>query len=336
MKTRKRIRKSNPRAGDVHVNRPLTNWAMMFLQNSENFIASRAMPNLPVDQQSDTYYKWAREDFLRDEAEEVADGAETKGSGYTLSTSPYLCKVYGWHKMVTDRQRKNADKIINLDKSAVNFVMSKLAIRRERQFASTYLGTSIWGTDMTGVASAPSGSQFIVWSAPTSDPIVDIRTGKRTILGRTGYEPNKMIIGQEAWDALLDNDAILDRITGGAISSQPAKVQRQLIASLFEIDQIFVSKAVYNSANKGATEATGFINADICLLYYAPDSIGGYEPTAGTQFSWTGIGGGASEFGVRMRRLRKEDPEADKVDGKMAYDYRVTASELGYYFTNCA
>ena len=46
---------TNPTAGDVHVDRPLTNFSQNFLQDTEMFVAMSSWPNLPVRMQSDLY-----------------------------------------------------------------------------------------------------------------------------------------------------------------------------------------------------------------------------------------------------------------------------------------
>ena len=314
---------TNPTAGDVHVNRPLTNFAQKFLQSSDMFVGMRAFPNLPVAKQSDLYYVFSRADFFRDEAAERADGTESVGSGFTLSTDPYFARVYAFHKDVTDRQRANQDSAVRLDQSATQFVTLKMMLKREVDFAANFFVAGIWDTD-----------DNVDWQiSSAADPIVDVRQAIQTVHGNTGYRPNKMLIGRQAYDTLLDNDAVLSRITGGSTKDNAAMVQRRLLAELFELEQIFVMDAVVNSAVRGATESTAFIGADNALVYYAPDSVGLDEPTAGVNFSWTGLTGN-TESGLRIKRFRMEQLESDRIEGQMTYDQKVVASELGYLFTS--
>lgn len=318
---------TNPTAGDVHVNRPLTNFSQKYLQDQSRFIATRAMPNMPVSKQSDLYYVFSRADFFRDEAEERADGTESAGGSFTLSTDPYFARVYAFHKDVTDRQRANQDELVRLDESAAQYVTQKLLIKREQDFLDAYFGTGIW------TATGSDAAVGTAWDADNSTPIEDVRDALSTVHGATGYRPNKMIITREGLDALLDNDEILTRILGGATNSVPAMVQRQLLAQLFEMDEIHVIEAVKNSAAKGAAESTAFMGtAGQALVYYAPNSVGIEEPTAGSTFSWTGFMG-ATGNGMRIKRFRKESVEADRVEGQMSYDHKVVASELGFLFT---
>ena len=314
---------TNPTAGDVHVNTPLTNFSQKFLQEQTAFVSTQAFPNLPVTKQSDLYYVFDRADFYRDEAAERADGTESQGGSFNLSTNPYFARVYAFHKDVTDRQRANQDSAIQLDESATQFITHKLLIRRERVMQARLFATSLWANDVT-----PTN----LWDSANGDPIVDVRTGVRTVHQNTGYRPNKMLIGRRAYDALLDNDNVLSRITGGSTRAMPAQVQRELLAQLFELDQIYVMDSVYNSAVEGATESNTFIGGNNALLYYAPNSVGLNEPTAAVQFSWTGLMGNTPN-GMRIRRFRMEQNQADRIEGDMSFDFKLTSSDLGYFFS---
>lgn len=323
---------TNPTAGDVHVNRPLTNFSQKYLLSSTMFVALAAFPNLPVTHQSNLYYVFDKDDFLRDEAAERADGTESEGGAFNLSTEPYYARVYAFHKDVTDRQRANQDNQVGLDQSASQFVTQKLLIQRERLFINKFMGLNIWDNEAVGVASGPSAGEFLKWSAGSSDPVRDIRTAKRVVHAMTGYRPNKMLIGREAYDILVDNDGVLARMIGGATTEIPAIVLRQMLAQLFELDAIYVADAVANTSKKGAAvQNVGLIGGNGALLYYAPDTVGLGEPTAAAQFSWTGLMGN-TENGLRIKRFRMEHLEADRIEGQQAYDYRLTGKSLGYYF----
>ena len=165
---------TNPTAGDVHVSTPLTNFSQKWIQAQANFVSIDAMPNAPVAKQADLYYEFSRADFFRDEAAERADGAESAGGGFTLSTSPYFANVFAFHKDVTDRQRANADGVVRLDQSVAQFVSLKLMIRREVLFANTFFVAGQWGTD-----------DNVNWSG-ASTPISDVRVAISAVHAATG------------------------------------------------------------------------------------------------------------------------------------------------------
>lgn len=318
---------SNPNSSAVHVSQPLTNFSQKYLQSADQFVAMRAMPNLPVAKEFDKYYKFDRGDFYRDEAQVRADGSKSQGGAFNLSTDTYGCEVYSWHKLVTDRQRANSDPAVDLDRAAAEYTALKMLIKRERVFQDSFFKLGVWNTDVVGT------TDYVKWSAATSTPIQNIRDGKQKVHLDTGYRPNKMVIGRQAWDTLVDNADILDRITGGATPNAPAQVMKTQVAQLFELDEILVMDAVYNTAQKGAAESNAFIGGDDALLYYAPESVGLETPSAGTQFSWNLYSGGATNSGVVTKRFRLDENEADKIEGSMAFDMKVTGAELGYFFS---
>ena len=118
-----------PTASDVHVNRPLTNVSIAFIQNAAAFIARQVFPEIPVMHQGDLYYVWERDAWFRVEARERADGAPSAGSGFELTTDNYFAPVIAFHKDVTDRQRRNQDQAIDLDRAATRFVTRQMLLR---------------------------------------------------------------------------------------------------------------------------------------------------------------------------------------------------------------
>lgn len=323
----------NPVPGDVHVNTPLTNISIAYLQDASNFVASRVFPNIPVTKQSDRYYTYDRGEFNRDEAEERAPGTESAGGSYTLDNTPtYFAHVYAFHKDIPDQVRANADAVLSPDREATEYVTHKALIKREKLWATNYFATSVWTTDITGVASGPTGPQVLQWNDADSTPIEDIRTGKRAVLESTGFEPNTLVLGKAVYDTLVDHPDIVDRIKYGQTAGQPAMAGIEALMKLFEIERIFVMKAIENTAAKGAANVHSFIGGKKALLCYSAPRPGIMTPTAGYTFSWTGFLGAGSE-GNRIKRFRIEPIESDRVEIQMAFDLKKVAADLGYFFT---
>ena len=94
------IRKSQPTASDVHVDSPLTNISIAYMQDQKEYIADKIFPVVPVPKQGDKYFTFSKNDFFRDEAKRRPPGSETAGSGYGVSTDTYYCDVWGFHKLL--------------------------------------------------------------------------------------------------------------------------------------------------------------------------------------------------------------------------------------------
>lgn len=331
----------NPTNYAVHVDAVLTNLSIAYLQNPANFIASRVFPNVPVAKQSDRYFTFDRGDFNRNEAKKRAPGAESAGGGFKLDNTPtYYADVWAFHKDLPWQTVANADAVIDLSASANDYVMHKMLIAKEIDWVSNYFTGGIWAFDWDGVASGPAGNQVIQWSDYTnSDPISNIRDAKTRVLERTGYEPNKLTLGQKVYDKLVDHPDIVDRVkySGGVGNGNPARVNRQTLAALFEVEEILISKAIQNTANEtvaGGTETSSFIVGNHALLTYSPPSPGLMTPSAGYTFSWTGYMAQGNEYGVATKRIPMAHLESDRVEAGMAFDHKLVGSDLGHFFEN--
>ena len=112
-----------PTPGDVHVNRPLTNISIAYIQEATAFIADKVFPTVPVQKQSDRYFKYLKEDWFRSEAKERAPATESAGSGWRIDNTPtYYATVFAVHKDVDDFTRANSDEPIDMDRDATLWV----------------------------------------------------------------------------------------------------------------------------------------------------------------------------------------------------------------------
>lgn len=319
-----------PTRPQIHIDRALTNISVAYMQDASNFVAADVFPIVPVQKQSDLYFIYRREDFLRDEAEDRANGTESAGGDYNVDQSePYFCKVRAFHKDVTEQDRVNADEPLSPDKDATEFVSMKLLIRRERIWAETFFITGVWGKELAGVASAPAEGQTLQWDQPSSDPIAVIKNQSTVMQEGTGYRPNVLVLSPYAKDALLNHPDIIDRIK----YTQKGIATTDLLAELFEVKKVKVANAIYNSAAKGAAESTQFIMGKHALLAYAEPNPGLKKPSAGYIFAWKGLKG-AGAFGNRVVRIPMPwlGMETERVEGEMAFDMRRVAADLGTFF----
>ena len=323
---------SQPTAGDVHVNRPLTNIAIAYFQDASDFIADSVFPNIPVSKQSDAYWTIPRDAFNRDEMKIRAPGTESAGGGYEVDpNNTYYAHVRAFHHDIPDQVRSNTDSPLSADNQAAQLVTQKALINREVNWASRYFITGVWGTDITGVPGAPGAGQIQQWDQATSTPIEDIRLYKRTMKEATGFEPNTLVLGRHVVDVLYDHPDIIDRIKYGQTPGNPANVTTNDLAMLFKIPRILVGNAIQNTAKEGAAEASSFIFGKAALLCHAASSPGLMIPSAGYSFSWTGFLA-AGNMGIRIKRFRMEHLESDRVEIQSAYDQKVVSADLGIFF----
>jgi hypothetical protein len=316
-----------PSQSAVHVDAVLTNISVAYAQQQSAFIAGQVFPTVPVEKQSDLYFTYTKNDWFRDEAKPRADGQESAGSGYGLSTASYAADVFAFHKDVGPQARANADAPLNPDQDATRFVTQRMLLRREVQWAADYFATGKWATDVT---------PGTLWSDGASDPITDVETGKQTILGTTGFEANTLVLGYTVYRYLKHHPDIVDRIPSvisGAVPS-PRLVTPQLLAALFEVDRVLICKAVKATNVEAETAAYAFVQGKHALLAHVATSPGLLTPSAGYMFVWRGLVG--SVDGMRINRIPMPwlGIGTERIEGEDAFDAKVVASDLGYFFNS--
>ena len=329
---------TQPSSGEVHVNRPLTNVSVAYMQADTAFVSNRVFPALPVPNQSDAYYIFDRGDFNRVEMRERAPATESAGGGFTLSTDTYRSPVRALHKDIDDQTLANQDAPVQLEMSASRYLTRQGMLRREIDWTQAYFTTGIWTFSAAGGSARstdfdPRGSTantLVHWNNPESTPIEDVRLLKRYILEETGYMPNTITLGRPVFDVLVDHPDIVGRLDRGQTTG-PVMATKDSLAALFELDAVLVMDGIRNTAAEGQSASHSFIGGKHALLSYRPATPGLLEASAGYTFEWTGYAGSVVD-GIEIKRFRMEHLKANRIEAEMAYDHKVISPDLGAFF----
>ena len=327
----------NPTQSDLHINQPLTNVSVAWMQDKSTFIADKIFPRVPVQKQSDMYWKYSKSDWRRTDAQKRAPGTESVGSGWRVDTDTYFAQVWAVHKDIDDQIRANADSNWSLDKDSTLFVTNQLLLRRDLDWNDKFFKSGVWGQDFTGVTSAPSATQFLQWNDAASDPIVQFANLQTDFVRQSGRKANTLVLGAEAITSLKNHPDIIDRIK----YTQRGVVTTDLLASLFDVEKVLVSYATVadvaernDMAEQDANATYNFMtNSKSALLCYTPSAPSLMTPAAGYTFTWNGYLAG-NQYGIRMSNFRMEHIRADRIEGEMTYDMKVVAPDMGIFLEN--
>jgi len=316
---------SQPTRGDVHVNRPLTNLSIAFIQDEKRYMAGTIFPEVPVMKQSDRFFEYLKKQWFRANAKKRAPSTESAGGGFKIKNdSTYFADVFAIHMDVSDQIRANQDQPINLDRDATMWVTQQLLLKREIEWASEHFQTGQW----TGSTSGGDITPGTKWDAAGSDPVDDVMEQKEAMIEKTSKEPNMLTVTPQVHRSLKSNASILDRVK----HTQKAVITEDLLASLFEVEKYSVARATRDLAGEGLAESMQFVfGTEEALLTHAPKSPSILTPSAGYTFVWRGLFG-AGPNGNRIKRFRIEEKESDRVEGEMAWDQKRIASDLGVFF----
>ena len=324
----------------VHVDQPLTNLTVAYLQSTAGFVADRVFPTVPVQYKSDKYYIYDRENFNRTgNVKLLAPGVETEEVGMSLSTDTYSIDVRGLGTSLDFQTLANEDAVLDIRRAKAEMLTMQLMIDRERRWADAFFSAGIWDTEYTGVASSPGANEVIQWSDyENSTPIIDVTNAKTAQqLASGGFRPNVMVVTQDVYDVLKNHPDLIERFNGGATTATPAMNDRDMMARIFEVDRFLVTDAIQNTAKAGLDEDNSFINSKKVALYYSPPAPGMMVPAAGYIFTWADLEN-AGGYGIEIRSYTDDalarQHIAEKMEAVVSDDMKVVGSEMGTFFAD--
>lgn len=307
----------NPTASSVHVDQILSNISLKYKNGV--YVADKIAPLVPVMNQSDKYYIFNKGDDFSDTAGYRAPGTQSDRHGFRVSTESYMCNEIADSTVLEDETRDNADSVLRIETAKTNFVTNKILLRMERLVATLCTTTSNWDNSST-----PSN----LWDDyVNSDPITDIEDAIDTVEDGTGAKVNKMVISQDVWKVLKHHPQILARKPND--SFRVARIED--LKAIFEIDEILIGSASYNTANQGQTASFSRIWTGDVWLGVTTNAPALEEPTGIYTFVWGRDGG--QMRGVR--RWRDENVHSDIIEAFMNFDAKVVASDMGYVLEAC-
>ena len=314
---------------NVHIDAPLSNLTLAYVQEQTNFVADKVFPVVGVQRQSDKYYIYDRANMNRSgDVKKLAPRTEVNRIGLQLSNDSYYADVYGLGMDFDEQTLANEDAMLEIRSAGAETLVNRLLIHREEAFADTFFSAGVWTTDVT-----PAN----LWSDYTnSTPITDVTTARRTMqLKSGGFKPNTMVIGKEVRDILINHPDVLARLNGGATVTNTALITDAKLAEIFEVENFYVMEAVKNGAAEGLAEANAFIGGKNALLVHTPRTSGLMTPAAGLTFAWNNIPS-VNNLGITVESFSddalKRQQVAEHIQVKMAYDMKVVGADLGYFF----
>ena len=329
-----------PTQAMIHINRPITEFSEMYRQDQSaiNFIADAIAPNLGLPDKSDIYYTYSQADFMRDEVKERAAGTESEGTEYGLSESDYKCQRWALHKDLTDEDVKIADSMLDLHQDATQILMDKMLLRRETNIINTAFKTGVWqGSlnqgDMTGQAHAQtpvwSAGNFCQWSDySNSDPTTDVVTAVYDQAEVTGQQPNTLVLGPRVFTALKRHPDIREQYK----YTSPDSITVDMLARVFEIDNVLVPKSIVNTAPRGRDKSMGYLwGKDALLLYVAP-RVALKTATAMLTITWNNAPGAAAG-GQAISTIPNPLKKTERVEIEAFWTQKIIAAPMGTYFS---
>lgn len=279
-------RQSFAEPSQTHVEATLTRLAQDY--DLGGYIADEVLPPVPVDSIKYQYPVWDdkpldTESSSTDPGIKRADKAPWARSERTVTWTEAETEEYGLEVPISDRERTKGP---NLDLDGVNTNFATSVVRNEQEARVADLLTTT-GNMATGhyTTLSSSADQWDSYSEADSDPIEDIDTGRQTIHGASGKNPNLLVLGRQVFDKLKWHPSLTDVFK----YSERGIVTAEMMAAALGIDKVLIGDAIYNTAAEGQTKSGSYIWGKHAVLLYQPPSPVPNTMSAGWQFQYRGI-----------------------------------------------
>lgn len=314
----------------------LTNMALNYFQSANNYFARTIFPICRVRQSADNYYKFTLEDLLRSGWQAKPAYGKVNPTVISESTDTYAVKVYQMIQGLddireTDVSLRQGPSYADPRNTKTKVMAEQANIFQDEMFANAFFREGVWENEMSGVDSTTPGSgEFIKWTNDNSDPIQFIAEQKMEMQEKTGRTPNRLALGANVFTALRKHPLILDRVKYGGSTANPANVTKNVLAQLFEVEQMSVMMSIHNKAKQGKEADMGFIaDPDAMLLAYATNSPSVNEPSAGYIFQWDMLGDG--QIMPIFHYPGDNGTHSEYIEGLMAFQMKKTADDLAVF-----
>ena len=279
-------------------------------------IGSRVMPYFPVVEQSAEFPVIPKEVLLKVPDTKRAMRAGYPSSDWEFEMGFYATKENGWEEKIDDRERKLYARLFDAEVVATRRAEKIIQLAREKRIASKVFNASNF------TANAVTHE----WDDATNAvPIDNVNTGKLSIRSACGMLPNTLIIAFSTFLNLKNCDQIVDRLIYTFPGIDINRMTSQQLATIFDVEQVLVGGAVYDSADKGqdASIADMWSN-EYAMLTICSASQDITAPCIGRSFIWDQESPGDGEPVVES--YRAEGNRSDVVRVRHDSDERLLKS----------
>lgn len=182
-------------------------------------------------------------------------------AGAELSSGTFQASRYGNRVRVSDIDV--ADSLVpgGIEALQLAYITRAARVEQERRTAEVFVS----GNCGAGTKTIGAGDEYD--ASASADPIGDIKAAVYAVRDACGMVPNKAIIGIDAWEALMDNAAVVERLSH---HSNRHGVTRDgflaVLRDLFGIEELHIGAASRNTSEPGTSASLSNIWSDSIFL----------------------------------------------------------------------
>ena len=300
--------------GQMTVSLPLTEYCAVV--KPQGVIGINVLPIVPVDMVTGSFPTFSRRVMTQPQNVEGAHNAPAGHSEREVTQTTYICTAKRWREFLADADLSAAQKALQNEMIMATQVQNTLLLAQEQRIAAKVMAAANHVNTMTLTSGGTSdGFQFDRYTAGAGTVFSIIETMKGL-----AYNPDPanceavIAMSYDVWTVLKNHPDLLARM-GGATASAPAKVQKEVMASLFDVAEILVGEATYDSTPRKTAATYSQVWTWNMLFFHRAKNPMKNAASFGYSFMWSpsmvkNAQPAGDEFGVkngwRVRQYRDE------------------------------
>jgi hypothetical protein len=290
------------------------------------FIGAKVAPVIDVALATANFSRVKIEQLL----EPSPNTARAPGAGYsrgqsTFTQDNYVTTENGWEEPVDDEEQAIYAYTIDAELISAKRARDIIARNYEVRVKTLVINTTTWtGSSLTTGVSTP-------WTThATATPIDDVLGASKKVYLNFGIVPNSVILTWQDFRDVRECAQIVDRIKYSG-RDDPKNITTQMLAEVWDVSQVLVGNAVYNSANSGQSASLAAIwpKGSVMVAKVATsDDL--REPALARTFNFTGTGG--TPEGV-VEEYREEKRRSSIIRVRHRTGEKVINKECGHLLT---
>lgn len=242
-------------------------------------IAPRVMPFIPIAMQTAEFPVIPKEVMLKIHNTARAMRGRYPSSDWEFEMGRYATKENGWEEKIDDRERKLYATLFDSEVVATRRATKIVDLAQEKRVADKVFNA----TNFTAHAVAHEWDD-----KANATPIDDVKAARLAVRAQCGMMANTLIISYTTFLDIKSCDQVLDKLLYTFPGIEIERMTSQQLATLFDVQQVLVGGAIYDSADKGQDASISDLwDYEYAMLTVCSNSPDVSEPCIGRTFLWT-------------------------------------------------
>lgn len=327
---------------DLHINVPLTDFAVAYKPELAGFLWSKLLPPKVVNKRSNFIRQLSKAQMLRKQELRVGNRGSVAEVSFKTDTSlSYLCADYAVQSIIDNTESMEADEILQYEQSQMEACLYAMNVNLDVITVKETLRNPAVMTQNLALTAPQFWDNF---NSPASDPVNELKVACLRVKVETNNYPNVIVMHDYVWDRVQRHPKVLAR--GGVHPVGNAIVTVPQFEAILGVPPgtLQITSCQYNLALEDqAPDYRSMIGPDCIVAYVESPSTRSYG--LGNTFMFQSMSGGAGDIikEIEAPFVVYEFPDMGLKSTRGAtihrlvggLDQKILVPEAGFLITSC-